>query len=169
MRTRGISDAGIRRIASRVHVAGEESEDPRIREELIQFLKENPNPEDELLHEWAESRGYDVHEVEDHAYAIATEHLEEKTAAEQPLAEIKYMLSQEAPEELYGYVIDLLIPELERQIEETMTGERDDIDPYLYEVADLLKESSDKWGDEYDYPESEYAEKLRVLRGLTGG
>ena len=53
-------------------VAGEESDDPKIREEVVSWLQENPNPEDEDLHTWAEGKGYNVHEVEDQLYKLAT-------------------------------------------------------------------------------------------------
>lgn len=76
MKLSGIPDSALRRIAARVR-AGEESEDPRIRQEIIEFLRENPNPEDELLHDWAEERGYDIHEIEDQMYELATEHIKE--------------------------------------------------------------------------------------------
>jgi len=41
-------------------------------EKIIEFLKENPNPSDDELHDWAESEGLDVHEVETAIYALAT-------------------------------------------------------------------------------------------------
>jgi len=49
-----------------------------MREELILFLKANPNPQDSDFHAWAEGKGYNVHDAEAQAYAIATEHLNEK-------------------------------------------------------------------------------------------
>lgn len=46
-----------------------------LKEEIIEFFKENPNPLDEQVHEWAEENGYDKHEVENKIYEIATEHV----------------------------------------------------------------------------------------------
>lgn len=40
--------------------------------EVIQFLSENENPDDEQLHQWAESKGYDVPAVEQAIYRLAT-------------------------------------------------------------------------------------------------
>ena len=36
------------------------------------FFAENPNPNDEQFHEWAEENGLDVHEAEEAAYVLAT-------------------------------------------------------------------------------------------------
>ena len=39
--------------------------------ELITFLAENPSPSDDDFHEWAEKKGYDVHDAEAEAYKLA--------------------------------------------------------------------------------------------------
>jgi hypothetical protein len=44
--------------------------------DVAMFLKENPNPEDEELHKWAESKGYNVPEVEDAVYELATKYVQ---------------------------------------------------------------------------------------------
>jgi hypothetical protein len=44
--------------------------------DVAMFLKENPNPEDEELHKWAESKGYNVTEVEDAVYELATKYVQ---------------------------------------------------------------------------------------------
>lgn len=41
-------------------------------EAVVNFLQENPNPEDYVLHEWAESKGFNVHAVEELVYQLAT-------------------------------------------------------------------------------------------------
>lgn len=41
-------------------------------DDVVEFLKENPNPEDELLHDWAEGKGFDVSKVEALMYELAT-------------------------------------------------------------------------------------------------
>ncbi|MDD5650064.1 MAG: hypothetical protein PHF86_06575 [Candidatus Nanoarchaeia archaeon] len=43
-----------------------------LREDIIFFLKLNPNPKDADLHAWAEAQDYDVHEVEAEIYKLAT-------------------------------------------------------------------------------------------------
>lgn len=73
---KGISDDGLKRLA-RFIGAGEEVESPDIREEVVQFFKDTPNPEDEELHEWAEEHGYDVPKIEEVVYQLATEYVEE--------------------------------------------------------------------------------------------
>lgn len=41
-----------------------------MKDQVIAYLKKNPNPSDEEFHEWAESRGFNVHKAEEAAYAI---------------------------------------------------------------------------------------------------
>ncbi|MDD5650239.1 MAG: hypothetical protein PHF86_07485 [Candidatus Nanoarchaeia archaeon] len=43
-----------------------------LREDVIFFLKINPNPSDVDLHIWAEKHDYDIHEVENEIYKLAT-------------------------------------------------------------------------------------------------
>jgi hypothetical protein len=43
-------------------------------EAVMDFLLDNPNPEDYVLHEWAESKGFNVHAVEELVYQMATVH-----------------------------------------------------------------------------------------------
>lgn len=43
-----------------------------LREDVIFFLKINPDPSDDVLHAWAESQGYDTHRVEAEIYKLAT-------------------------------------------------------------------------------------------------
>jgi hypothetical protein len=43
-----------------------------LREDVIFFLKTNPDPIDADVHVWAEENGYDVHEVETEIYKLAT-------------------------------------------------------------------------------------------------
>jgi len=46
-----------------------------LKEDVIFFLKLNPNPDDSDLHTWAEEQGYDVHEVETEIYKLATKYV----------------------------------------------------------------------------------------------
>ena len=43
------------------------------KKEVEHFFQENPNPEDEQVHAWAEKKKENKHEVEDKAYELATE------------------------------------------------------------------------------------------------
>lgn len=47
-----------------------------LKEDVIFFLKINPNPDDADLHAWAEENGYDVHKVETEIYKLATKYVE---------------------------------------------------------------------------------------------
>lgn len=40
--------------------------------DVAKFFEDNPNPDDDEFHEWAEGKGYNVHEAESKAYALAT-------------------------------------------------------------------------------------------------
>jgi hypothetical protein len=73
MRRIGISFEGFEKLG-RIYGAKDEDD---LHEEVIKFVTEHPNPEDEELHEWAEGKGYDVHEVEDVMYQLATQWAEE--------------------------------------------------------------------------------------------
>lgn len=43
-----------------------------LEQEVLAFFKENPNPDDDKLHDWAEEKGYNVHEVETEIYRLLT-------------------------------------------------------------------------------------------------
>jgi len=46
------------------------------KEEIYKFFLDNPDPSDKLVHEWAESNGYDEHVVEELIYKIVTDHIQ---------------------------------------------------------------------------------------------
>ncbi len=83
----GISEEGFSRLAS--FVSAKEEDEPEeskdsdkggsdkdIKQELVEFLKDHPNPEDEEVHEWAEEHGYEVDEIESLLYELATDYVE---------------------------------------------------------------------------------------------
>jgi len=72
-----------------------EKENVPTKEQLINWLRDNPDPEDEDLHKWVEENGWDIHEVEDMMYKIATKHVKEVEEAREP-----YMAAGEGDEEL---------------------------------------------------------------------
>ena len=45
-----------------------------LEEEILGFLQDNPNPPDSKVHEWAESNGYAVDDVEHEFYKLATKY-----------------------------------------------------------------------------------------------
>jgi len=44
----------------------------KISEDVFNFFKENPNPNDDQVHSFAEKKGYDVHDLEAEIYKLAT-------------------------------------------------------------------------------------------------
>jgi hypothetical protein len=50
-----------------------------LRDQIISFLKDNPNPKDAELHAWAEKNKFDVHEVETEIYELATKFVNKST------------------------------------------------------------------------------------------
>ena len=46
-----------------------------LKDDVVFFLKVHPDPEDKMLHTWAEENGYDVHEVETEIYKLATKYV----------------------------------------------------------------------------------------------
>jgi hypothetical protein len=57
----------------------EEAEDEKVPSEkqLIDWFRKHPYPEDEDLHKWVEKNGWNIHEVEDMVYKLATDHVKE--------------------------------------------------------------------------------------------
>lgn len=51
---------------------GRKAADMEMVEKVTEFFSENPNPNDDDFHEWAEGEGLDVHEAEEGAYVLAT-------------------------------------------------------------------------------------------------
>jgi len=64
----GIDNDGFYRIS-------EELRNKEMKKDFEDFLRENPNPEDEEVHEWAEENGYEIDEVEELAYSMAHKYL----------------------------------------------------------------------------------------------
>lgn len=48
------------------------------REDVIAWLKENPNPKDSQVHAWAEELNYDTHKLESIIYTLASDYAKEK-------------------------------------------------------------------------------------------
>lgn len=47
----------------------------KLKEEVAGFLKENPNPSDDVFHDWAEKHKYDVHAAESAVYNLLSDYL----------------------------------------------------------------------------------------------
>lgn len=62
----------MKKLASIIRADKEKPESSKLKDELIKFFSDNPNPEDALLHDWAEGKGYEPFEVEDEVYKLAT-------------------------------------------------------------------------------------------------
>lgn len=54
--------------------------DPNIKEEVKNFLRHTPNPDDPQVHSWAEANNYDKEKVEDAMYQLATERVKMSSA-----------------------------------------------------------------------------------------
>ena len=55
-----------------------DTEQKRVREEVIRFFKQNQNPDDDQVHELAESLGINPHELETIIYSLLSRYM--KTA-----------------------------------------------------------------------------------------
>jgi hypothetical protein len=51
--------------------------DGDIKAKIKKFFKENPNPSDDAVHDFAEDMGIDPHKFEEHIYAILTQYVKE--------------------------------------------------------------------------------------------
>ena len=49
-----------------------------LEDKVIKWLKDNPNPSDDTLHNWAEDTGLNVHDVEAEMYKLATKFVQSK-------------------------------------------------------------------------------------------
>lgn len=52
--------------------SAKEQSDNAIDKALLEFFIANPNPDDGKFHDWAESKGFNVHKAEAGAYKLAT-------------------------------------------------------------------------------------------------
>ena len=57
-------------------------EENNLMQEIIVFLKANPNPTDDIVHGWAEASGFDTEAVEETIYKIATAHAQQTENAQ---------------------------------------------------------------------------------------
>jgi len=84
----GIWVEGFERLASFVEAKEDdafEEDDKDLKAILVKLLKENPDPEDIDIHEWAEENGYDIDKVETLLYQLATDYVEENDPEEEDL------------------------------------------------------------------------------------
>lgn len=156
-RNAGISDEGFERLASFV-TAKEEDEpedsekgDKSLKQDLVEFLKENPNPKDELVHEWAEERGYEVDDIEALLYELATDYVESNDPESEDL--IPGGKADDAEDEdfpmeqlLKGIKVEMEHtddPDLAKEIATDHLEEFDDYYDALAEMEDELKNKKD--------------------------
>jgi hypothetical protein len=50
--------------------------------DVIAFLKDHPNPDDDDVHDWATEKGYEIHGLEKIFYKLATKYVEEEEEEE---------------------------------------------------------------------------------------
>jgi len=65
-----IRDQGFHRIYKSLY--GQQKSDDKVRGDIIEFIKDNPNPTDDQVHDWCEEEGYDVDKIEQYIYELAT-------------------------------------------------------------------------------------------------
>jgi hypothetical protein len=177
----GISDDGFSRLAWFVRAKEEdepekeedsedtsedESDDPDIKGEVIQFLKDNPDPEDEEFHEWAEENGYNIHEVEDIMYQLATDHVEEGSDEEDQLqgGRADDVPDEDLPMEqlLKGIKVEMEHTDDEDLAKEIATDHLEEFDDYydaLAEMEDDLRKKGQGRGGE-DAPTSRWVPEV---------
>jgi len=85
--------------------------------EVISFLKQNPNPTDEQLHAWAEQNQYDVQQIETAIYKIASEAVANKDLSESSNQEIKDEVSKKE----YGKIYSELTPEQKIEVDDAVS------------------------------------------------
>ena len=62
----------IEKIAARMTTPKADMDLDEMTIDVAKFINENPEPDDEKFHKWAEKQGYDVHKAEAAAYKLAT-------------------------------------------------------------------------------------------------
>lgn len=65
----------IKKLSKFVEQGADESIPGPTREEVVKFFAEHPDPDDSVLHKWAEDNRFDVPEVENEAYKLVTEYV----------------------------------------------------------------------------------------------
>ena len=50
----------------------------KLDKDVYAFLKSNPNPSDDKVHDWAEKKGFNIHQVEAAIYKLATKQVHKK-------------------------------------------------------------------------------------------
>ena len=68
-------DIGLWRTLSGQKILAEDKSKAPTKEDVIDFLKKNPNPDDSRFHEWASENDLDVDKAEEIAYGLATEYV----------------------------------------------------------------------------------------------
>lgn len=75
-----------------------------IKDAIVQFLKDNPNPTDEQVHAWSTERGWDYTEVEEVLYQMATKYILQNGSADEvqqvddEIARMEKLLKEEKEE-----------------------------------------------------------------------
>lgn len=65
--------------------------DPQVKEEVKNFLRHTPNPDDPQVHSWAEANNYDKEKVEDAMYQLATERVKMSSCVLDQMRKLAYV------------------------------------------------------------------------------
>jgi hypothetical protein len=125
-----ISDTGWLRIARQLY-----AED--LKEEVLEFFEDHPNPSDDDLHDWAEEEGFDIEEVEEIVYSLLSESLDNDSEEDYDEdEEIEGGLADDEDPEKYD--LDQLLKGIEVEFEHT-----DDPEIAMEIAMDHLEEKDD--------------------------
>ena len=72
---KGVSPHATKETLEEVDMPSEPLDDKELKGNVINFLKDNPNPSDEMVHAFAENIGYPTEMVEQCIYRIASDHV----------------------------------------------------------------------------------------------
>jgi hypothetical protein len=133
----------------KIKIAAEVSE-----KELAQFLVDNPNPNDDTFHAFAEEKGADVHKLEAQAYVLATKYAEmlinktasKKVANDNDLLGEALELLNDNPEKINNKHVS-------RELQKKIIEYFDSADYYVVNILSYLKN-----------PIPEVTEKLEEIR-----
>jgi hypothetical protein len=125
-----ISDTGWLRIARQLY-----AED--LKEEVLEFFEDHPNPSDDDLHDWAEEEGFDIEEVEEIVYSLLSKSLDNDSEEDYDEdEEIEGGLADDEDPEKYD--LDQLLKGIEVEFEHT-----DDPEIAMEIAMDHLEEKDD--------------------------
>jgi hypothetical protein len=121
------------------HEAGPESKEKESvpsKQQLIDWIRTNYNFEDEKLHTWVEKNGWNIHEVEDMIYELASERVKQIRAGAQIKEEVEWVYKK-------GKVTVTKLSANEYQLEHKGKMTKGDFRTILNKVLEIVAEGED--------------------------